>query len=122
MTPEQVKLIIWVILLTLMSGLADGFGFFHAARTWQEGRIDWPEVGWTLLGFGIGISLYIVVIRYMQQLGIVQPEIQSVLWFTVAMVGVALVNGQLIKWALPDQVVAVAVLAGIGWLIIRTGG
>ena len=118
---EQLKLILLVVSLTLLSGLADGFGFLRAARIWQEGRIVWPEVGYTLLGFGVGISLYILVLRYMQQLGIVLPEIQSVLWFTMAMVSVAVANGQFIRWSRVDQVIAMATLAGIGWLIIRTG-
>ena len=119
---EQIKLILLVIMLTLFSGLADGFGFLHAARVWQEDRIVWPEVGHTLLGFGVGIALYILVLRYMQQLGIVLPEIQSVLWFTVAIVSVAVVNGQFIRWSWTDQAIAVVTLTGIGWLIVRTGG
>ena len=119
---EHVKLVLLVVLLTLFSGLADGFGFLHAARVWQEDRVVWPEVGRTLLGFGVGISLYLLVLRYMQQLGIVLPEIQSVLWFTVAMVSVAVVNGQFIRWSWADQTIAVVTLAGIGWLIVRMGG
>jgi hypothetical protein len=119
---EQLKLILLVVSLTLISGLADGFGFWHAARVWQEDRIVWPEVGHASLGFGIGTSLYILVLRYMQQLGIVLPEIQSVLWFTIAMVSVAIINGQFIRWSWTDQAVAGATLAGIGWLIVRTGG
>lgn len=122
MSFEQLKLILLVLSLTLLSGLADGYGFLHAARIWQEGRIVWLEVNRALLGFGVGISLYILVLRYMQQLGIVLPEIQSVLWFTMAMVSVAVVNGQFIRWSWVDQAIAVATLAGIGWLIVRTGG
>lgn len=122
MSLEQFKLILLVVSLILLSGLADGFGFLHAARVWQEGRIVWPEVGRALLGFGVGISLYILVLRYMQQLGIVLPEIQSVVWFTVAMVSVAVVNGQFSRWPRVDQAVAVVTLVGIGWLIVRTGG
>jgi hypothetical protein len=118
---EQFKLILLVASLTLLSGLADGFGFLHAARVWQEGRIVWAEAGRALLGFGVGTSLYILVLRYIQQLGIVLPEIQSALWFTVAMVSVAVVNGQFIRWSWVDQAIAVAILAGIGWLIVRTG-
>ena len=121
MTFEQLKLILLVISLTLLSGLADGFGFLRAARIWQEGRIVWSEVGYSLLGFGVGISFYFLVLRYMQQLGIVLPEIQSVLWFTMAMVSVAVANGQFIRWSWIDQIVAVATLTGIGWLIVRTG-
>lgn len=122
MALEQVKLILLVIILTLFSGLADGFGFLHAARVWQEERLVWSEVGRTLLGFGVGISLYLLVVRYMQQLGIVLPEIQSALWFTVAMVSVAFVSGQFNRWFWVDQVIAVITLMGIGWLILRTGG
>ena len=122
MSLEQLKLALLVVSLTLLSGLADGFGFLHAARVWQEERIVWPEAGRALLGFGVGTSLYILVLRYVQQLGIVLPEIQSVLLFTVAMISVAIINGQFIRWSWVDQAVAVATLAGIGWLIIRTGG
>jgi hypothetical protein len=36
------------------------------------------------------------------------------------MVGVAAVSGRFLRWEAVDQAVAVAVLVGISWLLVRT--
>ena len=60
--------------------------------------------------------------RRLNAVGITSPEIQTVTWFGVTLIGVALVSGSFLKWTLLDQTVAVAVLFGIGWLMFRTAG
>lgn len=52
----------------------------------------------------------------------VSPEMQTLLWFTMTIIGVAIVSGQFVDWQRVDQAVAVAILIGLGWLLFRTGG
>ena len=117
----QLKLIFIIFILTLISGLADAQGAVHAAKVWQGDRLDWAELGKSALGFAIGISVFWVVIKYMTALGIVAPEIQTITWFSMMIIGVALFSGAFFRWQWTEKVVAVGVLAGIGWLLFRTG-
>lgn len=110
-----------IIVLTIISGLADAQGAIHAAKIWQDGNLVWDELGKSALGFGVGIFVYWIVIRFMKELGIVAPEVQAVMWFGVMMVGVALFSGAFFRWRLLEQAVAIVVLLGIGWLSFRTG-
>jgi hypothetical protein len=111
-----------IIVLTIVSGIGDAYGFTHAARIWQNGRAVWAEVAHSAVGFAFGIALYWYVLKYMSAVGIVAPEIQTIAWFAVTIIGVALISGQFLGWNWLDQLAAVVVLAGIGWLLVRTGG
>ena len=115
---------VWLLIvgLTLLSGVGDAYGFTHAALVWQTGWVVWGEVARSAVGFAVGIGLYWYVLKYMAVVGIVAPEMQTIAWFAVTIVGVALISGKFLGWARLDQAVAVAVLAGIGWLLVRTGG
>jgi hypothetical protein len=119
---EQLGSYLIIILLTIFSGLADAQGFLHAARIWQGGSPIWAELGRSALGFMVGIALYWLALRSMNAVGITLPEVQTVTWFGVTLIGVAFVSGGFIKWTLIDQVVTLIVLCGIGWLIFRTSG
>jgi hypothetical protein len=110
-----------VLAITLASGMADAQGFLHAARIWQDGRLVWGALLRSGAGFAMGISLYYVGLRFQDALGIRAPEVQTVSWFAVTLVGVALTSGGFAAWRRLDQLVAVLVLAGIGWLLLRTG-
>jgi len=93
MSAEQLKLLILLVGITLVSGIADAQGFIHAAKIWQTGRLAWDELGKSAAGFSVGILLYWFALKYMNMFGIVTPEIQTVSWFTVTLVGVARITG-----------------------------
>lgn len=114
----------WAIALalTVLSGLGDAQGFLHAARVWQAGRLIWSEVAASAAGFGFGIAVYWVAVRFYQQVGVTWAEAQTILWFAVTLIGVALVSGKFAHWAPAERLVAVVVAAGVGWLLLRTGG
>lgn len=118
---DQIRPLLMIVALTTISGLCDAQGVLHAARVWQDGRLIWREVLFSAVGFGFGIGLYWLVVRYMQMLGINAPEIQTLIWFGVMVVGVALISGAFFRWQVTDQMIGVAVLIGIVWLSIRTG-
>jgi hypothetical protein len=111
-----------ILVLTLLSGVGDAYGFAHAARVWHDGRLAWNELARSAAGFAMGIGLYWLVLKPMTRVGITAPEIQTMAWFGVTLIGVALISGRFLGWPRLDQAVALAVLAGIAWLVARTGG
>lgn len=116
----QTKMYAIICVLTLLSGLADARGFVHAARLWQGSTFVWPEACKSGLGFAIGITCYWLSLRWLKQAGVVTPELQTVVWFAVTIIGVAFASGRFLRWHLLDQVIAAIVLSGMGWLLFRT--
>jgi len=119
---ERIKIIALAVGLVILCGIGDSQGFLHAAKVWENGKFVFIEAVKSGGGFFAGVILYWLSIRYLKQLGLVSPEIQTVLWFVVTLIGVALVSGKFLKWSVLDQGVAVLVIAGVGWLLARTGG
>jgi len=116
----QMKVMIIIIGLTLLSGFADAQGFLHAAQIWEGKNVLWSEIGKSALGFGSGIIMYWLALKYLAA-HITAPEMQTMLWFGVTIVGVAVASGKFAQWRVTEQVVAVGVILGIGWLLARTG-
>jgi len=58
----------------------------------------------------------------MNAAGIAAPEMQTLIWFSVTILGVAIISKNFFRWQTIDQIVGVVVLAGVAWLMIRTGG
>jgi len=114
--------VILIIVFTLLSGFGDSKGFVLSAKVWESGRLVWQEAVKASIGYGFGILMYWLAIRSLNQFGIVSPEIQTLGWFVVTIVGVAMFSGDFPKWQIIDRVVAICVLAGVGWLLFRTGG
>jgi hypothetical protein len=106
-----------VLVLTLLSGVMDARGFLYAGRAWPHGQIDWIAVGMAMLAFFGGISLYIGSVRFMQAMGLNAIALQSGIWFFATMIGIAAMDGSVLAWSRIQQLVAVAVLIGLGWLI-----
>jgi hypothetical protein len=122
MLDEQMRLWLIIIVITVLSGIGDSQGFVHAAKVWANDKLVWSEIGKSALGFAIGISLYWFVIKYMNAAGIAAPEIQTLVWFSITILGVAIISRNFFRWQTIDQIVGVAVLAGVAWLMVRTGG
>jgi hypothetical protein len=119
---QQFGIAVLILVITLISGLADAQGFVHAANIWQSGKLILPEVIKSALGFGGGILAYWVSIRFLQDFKIISPEIQTLGWFTATIVGVAILSGKFLHWQVIDQIVGIAILCGVAWLLFRTGG
>lgn len=122
MSFTQAQALALIIGITLVSGIADAKAFIHAAAIWQDGRLVWSELGKSALGFALGIMTFWLSVRYMRELGVVTPELQTLIWFGVTMVGVAMISGRAFRWPLVDQVVGAMVLGGIAWLLVRISG
>jgi hypothetical protein len=109
-----------IVLLTLISGFGDSQGFYHASFIWKDNKLVWTSLLKSFAGFAIGIGAYWIVIRYLHQFNIVTPEIQTIGWFSVTIIGLALLSGKLAYWNRIDQIVALFVLIGVCILIVRT--
>ena len=117
----QMKMMILIIGLTLLSGIADSQGFVHAAKIWEGQKVIWSEVTKSTLGFAIGILLYWIVLKYLKAVQVAAPEVQTMIWFGVTIVGVAVLSGRFAQWRGTKQLVAGGVILGICWLLMRTG-
>jgi hypothetical protein len=118
--PDQIRLFAIVIALTILSGIGDSQGFLHAARVWRDGELMWDEVVKSALGFAFGIVMYWIAIRYFQESGVTMAETQTIVWFAITIVGVAVLSGAFVRWRIADQLIAITTLGGIGWLMFRT--
>lgn len=102
MNPEQVKLLLLIIGITVLSGIADSQGFIHASKIWEKDKLVWSEPGKSALGFAIGITLYWVALKYMKSAGIASPGIQTLIWFSITLLGVALISRSFFRWQTID--------------------
>jgi len=110
-----------VLVLITLSGFADSLGFVYAAKIWQNGALSWPDVGRSALGWFVGITLYVISLKYMARLGVTSAEVQTAVWFAMTIIGVVIFSGRFFSWPRLEQVVATLVLLGLGWLLVRTG-
>jgi hypothetical protein len=115
-----VQSILPIALFTLLSGLGDALGFVHAGRVWQSGSFDAGEALKSAAGFQLGVFMYWFAARHLAAQGVVAPEIQTLFWFSATIIGIAAISGHFLRWPPVDQAAAVAVLLGIGWLMVRT--
>ena len=109
-----------VLVLITLSGFADSLGFVYAARMWQNDALSWPDVAKGALGWAIGITLYVIALRFMTRTGVTSAEMQTAVWFAMTISGVVIFSGKFGAWPRLEQSVAVLVLVGLGWLLVRT--
>jgi hypothetical protein len=105
----------------LIAGTGDAFGYFHSTRVWQAGEPVWTEIGKALAGFGVAICCHWYVVRHLNNVVALSPEVQALALFAVTMVGLALVSRQFFQWHPLDQAVAALMVCAMGWLLVRTG-
>ncbi|MGQ0698422.1 MAG: hypothetical protein ACT4PZ_09280 [Panacagrimonas sp.] len=113
--------VLGAMILLLLSGIADAYGFFHGSRAWNGGVFHGDELLKSVAGFSIGMTIFWLAVRAMSQVGTVAPEVQALAWFGVTTIGVAVLSGEFFTWRLADQAVSALVICGIGWLLFRTG-
>lgn len=109
----------WVVALTLTSGLFDAHGFLYAAKVWEGGALNLGALGRSAGSFALGISLYYLMLRSLDALGVRAAEVQTLMWFGVTLIGVAILRGSFATWSRLDQLVGVLVLVGIAALMVR---
>jgi hypothetical protein len=110
----------FVIGLTSLSGLLDARGFLYASKAWPAGQIDLRMAGLSVLCFAVGLSCYVLAVRFIQAMGVHGVALQSALWFIVTAVGIAVLDTSILNWSRTQQVVGVLVAVGLGWLIVTS--
>ena len=115
----NLKSVLMIVAFTLLSGFGDAFGFICASRVWAEGRFVWVEALKCIAGFQFGMIMYWLALWKLSEHGIISVEIQTLFWFVITIVGVALLNGRVFAWPAIDQAVAGGVLMGVAWLMYR---
>lgn len=116
----NVRLSVLVTGFTIASAILDSLAFTYAADMWKDGRLIRLEAAKSAVAFFLGMLMYWAAVRYLSEAGIILAEIQTLLWFAVTMVGVGILGGRFLHWPVLEQVVAVGVFVGLGWLISRT--
>ena len=111
--------IVRIVVLTVLSGLADPHGFVRTARAFQHSDIISADLAQAVIFFGLGLITYFFAVRELMVLGIDAPEIHMLFWFGVTIVGLAVLSGRVSSWPGVDQVVGGLVVLGICWLIFR---
>ena len=114
--------ILAILFLTILSGWSDSQGFLHADNIWKRSQIVFPELIKSALGFAFGVIAYWITLKVLSEIKTVSVEIQTLGWFGITIIGVALTSGNFLKWQLMDQLVALLVFVGIFWLLFHTGG
>ena len=120
MSGAQIKLSVMISSFMIAAGVLDSLAFSYSASIWQGGKLVWSQLSRAAVAFALGITMYWGAIRYLGEAGVVHPEIQTLLWFTVTIVGVTVIGGRFIHWPITDQLIATNVLVSLGWLITRT--
>lgn len=116
----SISVLFIIIVLTLISGYGDARGFYHASKIWQDNKIVWAELIKSAIGFGVGVNSYWAVLRYLRLAGIRSPELQTILWFGVTSIGVALLSRDFLNWSIEEKIIGLLVITGIGWLLVQT--
>lgn len=118
---KSALLIVALFILTALSAFFDAKGFVYAAQSWREG--SWiPAVALrSLVYFLGGVSVYIGTIGLQQRLGVHSAALQTLFWFAMTIIGIALLDGTIAGWSAAQKAVGAAVTIGIGWLLVNAG-
>ena len=119
MSPN-LRLAALIIGFTVASGLLDSLAFTYAASMWRDGRLVASTAVKASACFVLGMTMYFGAVRFLAEAGVVLVEIQTLIWFGVTIVGVAALQGRFFQWPFLEQLIAVHVILGLGWLITRT--
>ena len=109
-----------IFLLTALSAFFDAKGFVYASQSWKSGSLIVSTSLLALVYFVLGVTLYIASIGFQQRLGVHSAALQSIFWFAMTVVGIALLDGSIAQWSVAERVVGASVSIGIGWLLIST--
>lgn len=106
-------------MLMAASGVGDAWGFRAASRAWSDGSIVWGEVGQSVVAFTVGIGCFLLAVRPLQDVGIDSAATQSLIWFAVTVVGVAILDGSVRSWDAPAVIAGVVAVVSLATVIAR---
>lgn len=113
-------IVLALIALTALSAFFDARGFVLAAQSWRAGALVPSTALLSLANFIGGVTLYVLSIGFSQRLGVQSAAVQSMFWFAMTVIGIALMDGTIAQWSMAQRAVGVVVTLGIGWLLVST--
>jgi hypothetical protein len=116
----QARVVTLFVALTALTGYADSQGFVHASRVWDGGQLVLREAIISGLAFMIGVVAYLLVVRFVSELGVRSSVLQTMGWFAVTIAAVVVTDAGYQRWTLLDATTAIVVVAGLGLLLYRT--
>lgn len=117
---KSAVIVIALFVATALSAYFDAKGFVYASQSWKNGSLIASTSLLSLVNFTAGVTIYIVSIGFQQRLGVQSAAVQSIFWFAMTVIGIALLDGTISQWTLTQRMVGVVVSAGIGWLLVST--
>ena len=114
--------VVYLVVLTAVSALADAVGFINVDKGWVGNRPHYSAIVLACTGYAVGIATYVFAVKYLKLLTDVGPEIQTVGWFMLTIIGVALGSGAFFSWPLPTKFLATVTVLALVVIAIRTGG
>jgi hypothetical protein len=117
---KTTAVVLALFVVTALSAYFDARGFVYAAQSWKNGSLIASTALLSLVNFVGGVTLYILSIGFQQRLGVQSAAVQSIFWFGMTVMGIALMDGTIAQWTMTQRAVGVVVSAGIGWLLIST--
>ena len=120
--PELAKNLIMIAIFTAITAYGDSRGFVYGSAAWKNGTISMIDAVKSLSGFAVGAIGFIMMVKYLNRLNLETPEILTLVWFAATIILVAVASGKFLAWPKLDQLVAVMIIVGLGYLVYRTGG
>ena len=114
--------VVFLVVLTAVSALADAIGFINVDKAWLGNRPHASALVLACTGYAVGIATYVFAVKYLKLLTDVGPEVQTVGWFMLTIIGVALGSGAFFTWPLPTKFLATVTVAALVLIAVRTGG
>jgi hypothetical protein len=109
-----------LILLTVASAYGDSRGFIWSDRVWNDGIVNWRAAAYSLAGFGFGITTWLLAVRYLKQVGGIGVSAQTIAWFLLTILGVAVASGEFVRWSAFDRTLAIICICCFAVLVFRT--
>ena len=107
------------LVFLLIASLADAKAVYYAVRNWSGGKLQYMNVGMTFLFFTVSVLPFIYSVKFFGNAGILSRPIQSLIWFMGTICFVAVLDGTFFEWKKIDQLVALLIVIGMTWLVVR---
>ena len=105
--------------LTVLAGLADAYGFSEASRIWGQGPWSAAALVRSGAGYAVGIVLYWLSLRFITASGVLSATVQTLAWFVITVIGVAVLSGDAKQWDVGAYVLAVIAVAAVAGLLVK---
>lgn len=115
----QLFLLACSIVLTILAALVEAKGYLYSFRSFTDTN-GVTLIGLAILCYFIGIVIDFTAIYLISKTHYYVPEIMSMLFMAVTIIGVAILSGQFLNWNHFNQGVAVLIMLGLCWLMYQT--